>query len=131
MTLTDLQQRVRAATGADRELDAAIYIAVVKGENPDDYRINQQFAHLITPYTASLDAALALVEAKLPGWKRKLSTERHASFLDYQAHAELMDRDWPDPNAGYGLVYGGHGATEPLALLDALCSALLAQEPVS
>ena len=83
----DLIERLEAATGADRELDAAIVAflndAALKRYPPsDDYgpRDRWQFWSLdekhflgsessfpVPSYTASLDAALALVGEKLPG----------------------------------------------------------------
>lgn len=60
-----LSLRCEQATGPDRELDAAIYIVVVRGENPADFRINPQFAAYIPKYTASLDAARSISDAML------------------------------------------------------------------
>lgn len=57
-TLLSLAERVEAASGADRELDGAIHI-VLYGEPGD--KIDWSFAALVSPYTASLDAAMSLV----------------------------------------------------------------------
>lgn len=64
MTPSDLQgllERVEAASGADRKLDAAVYEALTG--------VTQQWGHNDAPrVTGSIDAALALVERRLPGW---------------------------------------------------------------
>lgn len=59
MTIAELLERVEGATGPDRELDAAIECALASTWGS---AINPR------PYTASLDAALALVERVRPGW---------------------------------------------------------------
>ncbi|HET6518667.1 MAG TPA: hypothetical protein VFG47_02470 [Geminicoccaceae bacterium] len=53
--LSDLLQRVRAATGHDPDLDAAIAGL-------------EHRAAEVPAYTASVDACLALVHRALPGW---------------------------------------------------------------
>ena len=54
--LTDLLQRVHAATGHDPDLDAAIAAGL-------EYRAAE-----VPAYTASVDACIALVHRVLPGW---------------------------------------------------------------
>jgi hypothetical protein len=93
MSNPSLLERVEAATGADREIDAALHVALVKPEQyPDDLRYfrlpcaSMDHMEMCTPgtywlkqrsgaslhtspaYTSSLDAALSLVERVLPGW---------------------------------------------------------------
>lgn len=84
--LEDLVGRVEAATGPDRELDGAIALAVGgwhrdwldEGRNPhhmpdwywwhtDDHPHQATDAH--PRYTSSIDAALALAERVLPGYR--------------------------------------------------------------
>ena len=69
---TPLLTRARKLAGPDRGIDAAIHGAAFGGD---------QWAALIVPeYTASLDAIVGLIEAKLPGWTWRVYTERNASF---------------------------------------------------
>ena len=93
--LDALMERVEAATGADRHLDADLALALrdlpawmyadaaKHGVNIDTGYIDTVTnagqcgcGILASEYTASLDAALALVERKLPGW---LYGVRHTS----------------------------------------------------
>lgn len=87
--IAELLERVEAASGPDRELDAAIEVAMLGTTATDDdliyhsvprkddhcapgtfWRKSRSGASLRTaaPFTASLDNALALVEEKLPRW---------------------------------------------------------------
>ena len=54
-SLDELLAQLEAATGRDRQLDAALALAFAGGEPPPDY-------------TASIDRCLELVHAVLPGW---------------------------------------------------------------
>lgn len=82
--LSELIDRVEKATGPDRDLDAEIDVALFGGETvwkqanytmesyPASRRPSKQhvggFANEhVPPYTASLDAVVALVEKELPG----------------------------------------------------------------
>ena len=65
--------------------------------------------------TRSMDAIVALIERKLPGWH--IQVERHPDFCD----ATL----WPSPDAPYWLT---HAATMPLALCASFLRALQAQQ---
>lgn len=71
--MSDLLERVRAATGADRRLDAEIACALTDkdcrplGREGRIEHVSKAFIVYAEPYTGSLDAALALVERKLPG----------------------------------------------------------------
>ena len=88
--MTDLIDRLKAADGASRELDAEIAIFLAEpteeelyykpwtvlddgpNEGPGCYFVHTRSGRMMRhapEYTASLDAALALVEDKLPGWE--------------------------------------------------------------
>lgn len=78
-SLSALLKRVEEATGPDRELDLEICRAL----DPEQFEHERNQARLralgpdeiLSPtYTSSLDAALALVEKELPGWRLRLET---------------------------------------------------------
>lgn len=100
--LADLLERVKGASGPDREIDRAVYnIAVPRDEQ-----------RIIAPlYTASLDAVVALVERKLPGWDWIIGKTNGGLTI----HAQLGPES---------LGYICFGETPALALLAALLSAL-------
>lgn len=80
--LTSLIERVESGVGPDRELDGWVAQAVLGATHddepepyrkwtlprPDGSRSTGSDVVMIRHYTASLDAVLALIEAKLPGW---------------------------------------------------------------
>lgn len=76
MSLAELRERVAKATEADRALEAAILEALNCVTRISDPVIGSEDANLLgsayychpAPILRSLDAAIALVEAKLPGW---------------------------------------------------------------
>lgn len=128
-TPTELLAALQAATGPSRELDAAIfrYIGLTEAQERHarswcrmDRRTDltrDDFIRSWAPaFTSSLDDALTLVPE---GWIWQVSTERHASYLDYDAHSYVSDRHWADPNAGHGVCYEGHADTPALALVIA------------
>jgi hypothetical protein len=116
--LKELLARVESATGADRELDYAIFDDILGGVY--DYETVGEFFHrprteaFPVEFTKSLDACVALIEKALPGWEVVL--EIHAAASD----AGVYSPAWPKgPNAS------GDGNTPPLALLAATLRALL------
>jgi hypothetical protein len=62
--LSSLIERLERCEGADREIDLAIFMATAEMESFSVWRPNDPTLF----FTASIDAALALVERKLPGW---------------------------------------------------------------
>lgn len=110
----DIRRRLAEATGPDTMLDAAIAkcLGIGRGDKP--------FIDFARPFTASLDAALALVEEKLPGTMYVL---RGGGPSESPAVAELVagTHEINIPLAEY------EGATLPLAVLSALFAALEAQ----
>lgn len=137
--LQDLLGRVEAATGADRELDRAIWWPVsclpsgLYMEGDDGARYADVCVGLSdTPdwrhlglyddapfYTASLDAALALCERVLPGWTWDIGSEcRFDGVMIYTAIVWSADckRDSGEQTA----------KTPALALLAAMLKAMVA-----
>lgn len=158
--LGELLERVKAATGPDREIDGRLWCMITpnrkfigmatdgqrwgdfdpNGFNPasgviagmvfertdfkgtrEDIQKNggrlQSFPSS-PAYTASVDAALAIVERALPGWRYDL----HSPRMGQTWEAVLMDGD----SASRRIVVG-HAATALLAILTALLLALEAQ----
>jgi len=115
--LQDLLERVTAATGPDRELDAAIALTqgwpVYRGDN----WIGPHAEISVPAYTASLDNAVALIESRLPGWWWAVG--------HYGPHGKCTANVSRD-----GKKHGNDvvGATPALALLAALLRTLVAQQ---
>jgi len=149
-TLRALLARVEAANGSDRELDLAIAGALV----PDVICLrynevkdkNEAFTHW--EYTASIDAAVALIERVLPGWWWKFGTchlsDDACIAPDYSSpiNGERLAREFPLPEqrsqqmmdetgSWFGPLDGGFdidrrpSGNVPLALIEALLTALI------
>jgi len=120
----DILERLKSATAASRELDAEIAKAIGYqnvghhdvgsphlwgwyGLSPDGDKVQ------IPPFTASIDAALALVERMLPGWKYEIRPR----------FAKLLNPHKPRSDAS------GMGDTPALAILIALFTALKERPP--
>jgi len=133
--LTSLLARVEAATGPDRELDAAILEIMAGYRNlstDGECQIWDRGNHgywtldgddwnerLPSP-TASIDAALALVQENLPGWNWSVMSQRPQGKPFAIAR---VARVIGDDVEGYDAI---HDAA-PLAILSALLRALIAQ----
>jgi hypothetical protein len=124
--LSELLERVKAATGPDRELDDAIRHAI------DGKMVEPQLLWRETfPYTASIDDALALTERMLPGWawcvQKIVGVPSRAPTQDCEADL------WVPAAKDAQIVWAGKrrfradGATPALAILAALLSALEAK----
>lgn len=127
----ELLERVKAATGPDKVLDTAIWewtgvelsdAVQIEGART---RVRETVEGLTTTrfyataptYTASVDAALALVERKLPGWEWTVSTDRSKTRFWSDMHRVVAKGELET-------VWGGRAPTAPLAILAALLSAL-------
>lgn len=126
--LEDVLERVRACKGASIELDARIVCAFLPGPSYNSMRSegysDADLAAGHPAYTASIDAALALVERKLPGCKKSF-TELVDGWL---ASVLIADNERPEFVAE---DFHAEAPTAPLAILTALLLALttLPQEP--
>lgn len=133
----DIIERLTEATGPDRELDAAIIVAATPAEGQGDdlitlrrtsesdecapgtyWRVSFSGKSLRTsyPYTASIDAAVALVERLLPGCHRRSQNWNYPPSYAVSIGPSYVDSS-----------YARH-ACEPIAILLALFRALQAQE---
>ena len=130
-TLPNLLERLRAATGADILLDAELPVALgvwtpmrgfVRDDRPEyPWRWTKK-QHIQwqphVPYTASLDAALALVQAKLPGWAVTVT-----SYARTGLGKAVIWRNYDGRRE-----YESNAPTAPLALLCALVTALIGED---
>lgn len=122
--LAVLLERVKAATGPNQELDAQIGLAFGWEPNiyhtawfPPDYDddLKDDYLPQLPLFTASIDAALALVEKVLPGWKHAVGNHCPGNYCWL----------WPDSKTN------GHfekAASESAAILAAMLSALIEKE---
>lgn len=98
---------LEAAEAGSRELDAAVWAASNGYElfehdgagwryrmKPDDIMRHERTGY-ISPYTTSIDAALALAERVLPGWRKFVEVvgDGRGSACVFLAH-EAIDRPW-------------------------------------
>lgn len=110
--LKALRDRLRAASGSDRDLSTAINRAL---RQPDEDRIGtpERLANSSPQWgphvTGSIDAAVALVERALAGWNWKTGDET---------------------NDGLGIWLSTHhdAPTAPLAILIALLEAMIGKD---
>lgn len=127
--LAELRERLRAATGPDRSIDGKLLLLEIALISPEEKARRAQAASemlaakqpITAPpndYTASIDAAIALVERLLPGWRWVIHSPRSA--LGFGACLA-------NPTPG-GAVCPSNPkvkfATASLACLDALLSSL-------
>ncbi len=146
--LTELLGRVEAATGPDRELDAAIASMIRYHPYGPFHWLDKSPEAVYAPthagwmgftlpgedgprdawaspeYTASVDAAIALVERVLPGQHLTMGQNVHHHYwlctFNY-----LNDDGEPASNA-----QGMHKSSLPLAILSALLSALTTEASI-
>jgi hypothetical protein len=143
--LEELLERVRAAKDADQSLDADICVDLQYGGGGSEGAVNvrtdpdwegellfeigtEDCVNPIPPITASIDAALALVERVLPGWawmvQKIEGVPTRGALRDCEADL------WIPSAKTQGLKRErarSDGATHALAILAALLSALIAQ----
>lgn len=101
--LTELIEKVKAATGPDRELDARVAgslqimpsNAFAPSASPDPGTFGTgAYSFWRTPdYTASLDACIALTEEVLPGWTATICLKRY-DHPEHLAWADVASREW-------------------------------------
>lgn len=134
--LTKLIAGVEALTGPDRETDAAIGyeldiniaqerdgVTIYGRVDPDGWSFpgrGYDPLMLVKPYTASIDAAVALTERVLPGW---------AFGFDKGAKTCIAFTDVSDfADRFLGARYTAEGPTPAIALILATLKALEARE---
>lgn len=131
-TLRDLRERVRSSSNPNRELRAAVFAAVcpapagvwyeADGEGVSVYKRSTRVDKFPPPpILSSIDDAAALIGRCLPDWWWSCGVCRREN------HASVGPEDGTEW-AGKIDALDGFGANAPLALVDALLSALIAQE---
>jgi hypothetical protein len=137
--LESLLERVKAASGPDRMLDDALHWQFSDWNNIGgwwrEHKVTgarERFSSGFSPeaFTASIDAALALVERVLPGFVLRVQTadptcSEHSPYR--KCEAILAPRLHNDEGWQIGIKVA-YAPTPPLAILAALLTALIAQE---
>lgn len=146
--ISELIERVRAATGWDQELDADIAEAVGIRVNRENFtRYTQEWSpfiydllgcnkHPLPNFTGSISDAVALVGRVLPGWWvtcGMCDLSGHASIgPDYNGpHRERLLREWPQEQFHSGfdedLEPGGNWSATCRAIIVCLLMAKQAE----
>lgn len=117
--LDDLISRLEATSGPDRNLDAMIHHWILQGKGTG-------YAADCPHYSNSIDAALALVERTMPGWvvSDLCQNSRHAGD---PWGCELSIYYGSNPSKNLSAFSGYDFPSAPLAILDALLTAIIAQ----
>lgn len=113
-SLDGLIERVKAATGPDQELEAELFDALIGVDALDAKR--WYGGGWEARVTASIDAALALVERCLPGWGLEIGLPSGRAYGSC--------RLFPGDNRNKELTCFGKGQTAPLAIILALLTAM-------
>lgn len=133
--MKELLERVEKAEGPDRDLDYDISIAFQSyGADPTHghYLRRKWFGPNLT---ASIDAALALVEKVKPGCQKSLiESPTVQTTRGYPFSCDLYDTTGPDGQhygrfQGVGWEAEGAGNSFPLAILSALLRSTLSEHP--
>lgn len=124
--LAGLLARVKTATGPDRKLDYAIFTAFAPMDVGSYWHPTEG-----NQYTASIDAALALVERMLPGHRWGISTHSIKSGAKnergWPLHADGFRAHVTERSALRPMPSIADAPTAPLAILAATLSALITQ----
>lgn len=146
--MDELLNRVRSATGPDRELDTALWLRFTPGAtykttrakhtatgkewDITEARVNGGRLEEVPAFSASLDAALALVELMLPGWgaevgyPARLGQHGGRPWADVWASRDDSRYPWAARQMRPTPCHS-NAATPALAILAALLRALQAQ----
>jgi len=137
----ELLEKIEAATGPDREIDTAIWLQMTPGATRSQWsyihkasgrecfvdETRDETRRLITTpaYTASIDAAVGLVERMLPGRDVNLEIGNVGPDRVTDAYISGADGYFEEPKTPDA---HGYGLTPALALCAALIRALIEQE---
>lgn len=136
-SMQDIIDRLRSAPEGSRAFDREIaslvlgyrnplpYLDVWEGNKPDGSHVRGPSSEIIHLYTTSVDAALALVAARLPGWHVRLETGDPGRRDERMRKARAVVE--PDLHNDAGWKVGWRDAyadTPALALVIALLTAI-------
>lgn len=143
--LTALIDRLEAASEGSRELDREMMLLVGDAREVDhctfygpeervwcfgEYEHETDLPPL--PYlTSSLDAIVALIERKLPGWFWGIGRRSDADDPAKPMWAEVASERWIKSETEKDEQFESDGVTAPLALCVVLLRALQAQQETS
>lgn len=133
--LAGLLERVKAATGPTRELDGDLFLDLgvypiesqSRWESPPSAPIREWASRQALPYTASIDAALALVEKMLPGAVWHVMTD-YGDLNRAKIGQEGNPRASIYRSDDRQLFSQADAITPALAILAVLLTALIARE---
>ena len=121
----DIAKRLEAATGPDWKIDKRIALLFSLGwDYSADWGPRGCDSPVAFEYSASIDAALALVEKVLPGWIT--SSANQAVNLGDSNPTWFWELD--NPRSPDTTPQGRSAPTAPLAIMKAIFAALIAQE---
>ena len=129
--LQELLERVEKAEGGDRAIDTALELLLLSATTKEFPGADPRSGLVLIldakerwvtcdadEYTASIDAAVALVERMLPGWKVAIHIDTGGGAAD----AYVWNPESADPQ------HQAFGETPALALIAALLRAMIAKE---
>lgn len=139
----DIIYMLTKATGADRELDAVIWMLTTAGATRASFLVKSETNRwppytidetrdadgrliIVPSFTSSIDAAIALVERMLPGWRWLIRPDKDGAFANlYPTPLWLApEADWQEGRNCFPTI----AQTPPFAILIALFRALQAKE---
>lgn len=125
--LLELAARVERAEGADRGIDASVWLLAVEKPEPGD-KIDGDMHGRWPAYTASLDAALGLVPEGWRNYQADFSVKNRTHWMLEGPKTKWSLDEGGERCAGSDWFVSGVAATPALALCAAALKALAAQE---
>lgn len=127
--LASLRERCGAATGGSDELDMQLWWYVERGETfAPIAHIKERWiatgAYDCDGPTSDLSAALALVEARLPGWGWHVYDQKAITEIESKRGWGAVRAPFDEWGRAFGKLYEANAHTPTLAVICALLAAL-------